>query len=391
MAQEDGLGRDIKLLNGNVASRILPIRIHDLDTEDVKMMEDEMKAVLRTIDFIYKSPGVNRPLRAYEEEPKENLNHTLYRNQINKVANAVKEIVAGMVSIKNSTGQAVEKSASRVSERLQIETTKTKEVSRLLISTFKILRPGAETDFLAFSLAVTAGQSLQGQGRVDFCGQFGPMFQMTFYVVCLCQIIEVLARTEGGGKRGILLWVPGKRVVVGNSIITEHVGEGRRAGNFFVGKGTRKKGRQVGGVKPGAIQAEHVEMSASIRLRDEGSPLDFVCADVAVPMVVVIQINIFESRGSIGSDHVGDPMHSVVGETVQIILKERAQFSHIDDVRQATGGIIAKRTSASVRVGDLTDEIGAVVVGCNIRESVGMAVAIHDKFETNNGVVRIGV
>ena len=29
-----GVGRDIKLSNGNVASRILPIKIHDLDAED---------------------------------------------------------------------------------------------------------------------------------------------------------------------------------------------------------------------------------------------------------------------------------------------------------------------------------------------------------------------
>ena len=62
MAQEDQFGRDIKLAGGNVASRILPIKIHDLDPEDRKLYEDQTGGVLRSIDFIYKEPGVNRPL-----------------------------------------------------------------------------------------------------------------------------------------------------------------------------------------------------------------------------------------------------------------------------------------------------------------------------------------
>ncbi len=33
-AQSDKLGREIKLVNGNVASRILPVKIHDIDAED---------------------------------------------------------------------------------------------------------------------------------------------------------------------------------------------------------------------------------------------------------------------------------------------------------------------------------------------------------------------
>jgi hypothetical protein len=48
------------------------------------------------VEFIYKEPGVNRPLRASEENPHNNLNHTTYRNQINKVANAVKEIITAI-------------------------------------------------------------------------------------------------------------------------------------------------------------------------------------------------------------------------------------------------------------------------------------------------------
>jgi adenylate cyclase len=96
LAKEDTFGRDIKLANGNVASRILPIRIHDLDAEDKSLLERELGGALRAIDFIYKEAGVNRPLRAHEDNPTKNQNQTVYRNQVNKVANAVKEIIASL-------------------------------------------------------------------------------------------------------------------------------------------------------------------------------------------------------------------------------------------------------------------------------------------------------
>lgn len=91
-ANEDGLGLDVKLKNGNVTSRILPVKIHDLDNEDKATIEREIGGKLRTIDFIYREPGVNRPLTTSDKK-NENLNKTDYRNQINKVANAIKEIL----------------------------------------------------------------------------------------------------------------------------------------------------------------------------------------------------------------------------------------------------------------------------------------------------------
>ncbi len=95
-SKEDTYGRDIKLSTGNVASRILPVKIHDLDEEDKAVVEGELGGVLRPIEFIFKSPGVNRPLRANEDHPQDNLNKVYYRDQINKVANAVKEIIGGL-------------------------------------------------------------------------------------------------------------------------------------------------------------------------------------------------------------------------------------------------------------------------------------------------------
>ncbi len=94
-ALQDQFGLKVKLPNGNVASRVLPVRIHDLDIADIKMCEDVLGSLLRGIEFIYKEPGVNRSLTPDDDE-KVNLNKTKYRNQINKVALAINEIINGM-------------------------------------------------------------------------------------------------------------------------------------------------------------------------------------------------------------------------------------------------------------------------------------------------------
>ena len=116
MANEDQFGRDIRLAGGNVASRILPVKIHDIDQEDKALLENELGGLLRSIEFIYKSSGVNRPLRAIEDHPQDNLNKTYYRDQINKVANAVKEIIT---AIKKNTLQNGEVSRAVVNTKSQ--------------------------------------------------------------------------------------------------------------------------------------------------------------------------------------------------------------------------------------------------------------------------------
>jgi len=95
MAGSDPLGKDIKLASGNVCSRIIPVKIHDLDASDTELIENEMGCRLRSIDFIYSSAGVNRPLKP-ADNPDKNLNKTFYRDQINKVANAVKDVIYGI-------------------------------------------------------------------------------------------------------------------------------------------------------------------------------------------------------------------------------------------------------------------------------------------------------
>jgi TolB-like protein len=95
LAKEDQFGRDIRLTGGNVASRILPVKIHDLDPEDKLLLENELGGVLRGIEFIFKSSGVNRPLKP-SDNPDKNLNKTYYPDQINKVANSIKEIITAI-------------------------------------------------------------------------------------------------------------------------------------------------------------------------------------------------------------------------------------------------------------------------------------------------------
>ena len=97
-ASKDQFGLKVRLPGGNVASRVLPVRIHDLDKDDLDLCESVTGGVLRGVEFIYKSPGVNRPLRPKEDKPQENLNNTIYRDQINKVALAIKDIILGLKS-----------------------------------------------------------------------------------------------------------------------------------------------------------------------------------------------------------------------------------------------------------------------------------------------------
>jgi hypothetical protein len=95
LASQDQLGLKVKLPGGNIANRVLPIQIHELDADDRKLVESELGVFLRGIEFIYKESGVNRPLTPNDDE-KKNLSNIMYKNQINKVANAIKEIITGL-------------------------------------------------------------------------------------------------------------------------------------------------------------------------------------------------------------------------------------------------------------------------------------------------------
>jgi eukaryotic-like serine/threonine-protein kinase len=98
-ASGDQFGFKVKLPNGNVANRVLPIRIHDLDPADIKLFESVVGGVMRSIDFVYKETGVNRQLRAKDDDIIiKTSGQNLYRDQINKAALAIKEIIESMKS-----------------------------------------------------------------------------------------------------------------------------------------------------------------------------------------------------------------------------------------------------------------------------------------------------
>jgi adenylate cyclase len=97
LAQADGLGKEIKVINRNIASRILPVRIHDLDASDKTIIEKETGGPVRAIEFIFSGPGVNRPLTSIDKR-EENQNRTVFRDQVNKTANAIKEIIQAVTS-----------------------------------------------------------------------------------------------------------------------------------------------------------------------------------------------------------------------------------------------------------------------------------------------------
>jgi TolB-like protein len=130
---QDQFGLKVKLPNGNVASRVLPVRIYDLDTSDTKLCESVLGGILRGIEFIYKEPGVNKPLTGDDDE-KKNLNGTKYRIQINKVANAIKEVITA----------------------LEQHEQKPEEVSKKVIESVSIPRRSNKTTIIAGSLILLA-------------------------------------------------------------------------------------------------------------------------------------------------------------------------------------------------------------------------------------------
>ncbi|MDX1591284.1 MAG: hypothetical protein R3283_04940 [Balneolaceae bacterium] len=101
VADSDRFTRTVRLSNGNFTSRILPVKIHDIDIADLRLLESELEGTLRSIDFIYREAGVNRPLRPVDDKIQVETaqGRTLYRNQINKLAYAIKEIIQGIRDI----------------------------------------------------------------------------------------------------------------------------------------------------------------------------------------------------------------------------------------------------------------------------------------------------
>jgi len=152
-ASHDQFGLKVKLPNGNITSRVLPIRIHDLNNEDIKLCETVTGGFLRGVEFIYKEPGVNRPLRSNEDNPHDNLNHTIYRNQINKVALTARDILEGIKThlqpsqLRQKEGQTNKIDEEKPSAQVTRESEKIKSRKEKLHYGYK---PGRELKFVVF-------------------------------------------------------------------------------------------------------------------------------------------------------------------------------------------------------------------------------------------------
>lgn len=105
-AKNDHFGTSIKLNSGNPASRVIPVKIHDIDADDIKLLETELSGGMRSVDFIYREDGVNRPLHPADDEKFATALRPLYRNQVNKLANIIKDIVSGIKLLEKGKQEA---------------------------------------------------------------------------------------------------------------------------------------------------------------------------------------------------------------------------------------------------------------------------------------------
>lgn len=158
LASKDEFGLQVKVPGGNFTNRVLPVRIHDLENSDVKLFESSVGGVLRPIDFIYKEAGVNRQLRSKDDDIIKSPTQVLYRDQVNKVALAAREIIKSMISQKeagvtkaeeSAPGEAAAKQPDLLTDKVTKEETKSTDIQedetnpvKKVKFTKAIMRPG---------------------------------------------------------------------------------------------------------------------------------------------------------------------------------------------------------------------------------------------------------
>jgi TolB-like protein/Flp pilus assembly protein TadD len=233
MAKDDQFGRDIKLAGGNIASRILPIKINDLDPEDKTLLENELGGFIRGIEFIYKELGVNRPLKP-EDGEKKNLNSTIYRNQINKVANAVKEIIT---SIKKYNQQDVE--ISKKVPKAKPEKPK-KLDSKIIIGSFLILVIIALVYFFIPKLYKNSNSVEKSIAVLPFRNLSNDTAQLSFYDGFMEDILNNLQKVKSFTIRPITSSYQYRDTKKSTATIVKELNV-----NYLVGGSVRREGNNL--------------------------------------------------------------------------------------------------------------------------------------------------
>ena len=179
-AKSDEYGLDVNVGNGNVSKRVLPIRIHDLDSNDIALYENAVDGKLRSVDFVYHASGVNRPLLSEDDARGEA--EVLYRDQVNKVANAIRDLINGMIDGVGDMGRGVEQPVINEPVRANevYEGRKRNPILVALLIVFLgvvlfliykiITNPGSDLEASASSIAVIPFHNSTGNDELDHYG-----------------------------------------------------------------------------------------------------------------------------------------------------------------------------------------------------------------------------
>ncbi len=231
-ASHDQFGLKVELSNGNVASRILPVCIYDLDNKDLELCESILDSVLRGVEFIYKSAGVNRPLRANEDHPQDNLNKTYYRDQINKVANAIREIIRVLEHNEKRRKEVSEGifkplSVTGKSNKTKIITASVILLALLILGIFIVPKLNKSSEQIEKSIAVLPFANLSDDPEQDYFsdGMVDEILDHLFKIGDL----KVISRTSSMRYKGTRLTLKQIAHELGVSAILE--GSVRKIGN----------------------------------------------------------------------------------------------------------------------------------------------------------------
>lgn len=282
--KQDQFGLDIKLGNGNVTKRILPIRIHEIDEADKNLFGSAIGGVMRSIDFIYKSSGVNRSLVSSDSREL-NQYKTQYRDQINKVANTVKELLNGLTNYESiKAGSFVNPIVAR--QPLPVESGSKNDSPepgiKYVGNSLSVLKVVGVIIISSFVTALALWNYFSGNNSNDAVNP------IRFSILPLSGTsIELIGEaTLGAGRRSIDISLSGDRIVfIGNHHGRPHIFV-RDLNNFNAKVITQTEGAYGCTLSPDASEVAYFVGNSLRKIKiDGGSPISL--AEVANPTDIV--------------------------------------------------------------------------------------------------------